>query len=133
MAVNPSHAYRDTGEYLVSLYVESDKGCKDTTTYILVVNDVYTFYVPTAFTPDNDGINDLFRVFGRNIDEKTYNLFIYDRWGEVIWQTNKLDDGWDGKAKNNKKVKPGVYVWYASFYDKLGKYHEETGKVAVIY
>lgn len=133
LAENPSHTYRDTGEYLVSLFVESDKGCKDTTTYILVVNDIYTFYVPTAFTPDNDGVNDVFRVFGRNIDEKTYNLKIYDRWGEVIWQTNKLDDGWDGKAKNNKKVKPGIYIWYASFYDKLGKYHEETGKVTVIY
>ncbi len=133
LAINPSHTYRDTGHYLVSLFVESDKGCKDTTTYLLVVNDVYTFYVPTAFTPDNDGVNDLLKVFGRNIDEKTYIFSIYDRWGEVIWETTKLTDTWDGIANNHKKVKPGIYTWHAQFYDKLGKYHEESGTITVIY
>ena len=133
LADSPAHSYRDTGIYNVSLLVENDKGCIDTTTYLLVVNDVATFYVPTAFTPDNDGVNDYFRFYGRNVDEKRFYFAVYDRWGEVIWETTNFHDAWDGIAKKGKKVKPGIYVWYSSFWDLLGKYHENTGKVTVIY
>ena len=133
LEANPRHTYGDTGYYVVTLFVESDKGCIDSTSYLLKVNDVYTFYVPTAFTPDNDGINDYLEIFSRNIEEKTYSFNIYNRWGEIIWSTNKLSEFWNGFAKNNKKVKPGVYVWHAIFYDTLGKYHEKSGTVTVIY
>ncbi len=133
LAENPSHSYQDTGLYEVSLYVESDKGCKDTARYLLKVNDIFTFYAPEAFTPDNDGVNEYFQVFGHNINEKTYTLTIYDRWGEIIWQGHSLKDKWDGKAKGDKKIKPGTYIWHTEFYDLLGKYHELTGKVIVIY
>lgn len=73
--------------------------------------NVFHFFTPTAFTPNGDGLNDVFRVIGlyRNID---LELFIYDRWGKMVFKSNQIDDGWDGKI-GNKPAAPDTYVWKA--------------------
>ncbi len=139
--VNPRHKYPNVANtYQAVLIVESDKGCKDTAIANIEIQDVPAFYAPTAFTPDNDGMNDLFYVVARNIDiAKGFNLSIYDRWGELIWATDKYDPenpsryGWDGTVKGgSKQAPPDVYVWRCVYYTKDGNSHNRTGNVTLI-
>jgi gliding motility-associated-like protein len=75
-------------------------------------------FIPNAFSPNNDGANDVFRVLGGNIFD--FNLKIYNRWGELVFESNKIDEGWDGKYKG-KDVTAGVYVWLLDAKDTKGK------------
>lgn len=133
LIVNPYHHYLDIGEYLVTLIVESDNGCFDTAISKIIITDQFTFYAPTAFSPDANNSNDFFYVTGHGIDTTNFQLIIFDRWGEEIFSTNNIEDKWDGKAKNHKKVPVGLYTWYVIYQDELGQSHEVTGAVNVIY
>ncbi|MCB9251127.1 MAG: gliding motility-associated C-terminal domain-containing protein [Flavobacteriales bacterium] len=88
-----------------------------------------TIYVPNAFSPNNDGINDLFKVQSGAI--KTYNLKIFDRWGEKIWETDNYDEHWDGTYKSSP-VQLGVYVYIITFTDFKDKVFGLNGTVHVI-
>lgn len=130
---NPTHIYpSQPGTYEVMLVVYSNKGCVDTAVGYVYVDDIYTFYAPTAFSPDGDGINEYFRVFGHGIDLNTFSLVIYDRWGEIIWESNNIETGWDGKVKNGKIAPVGSYTWLAKFRDINGILHEQSGVVNII-
>jgi gliding motility-associated-like protein len=136
--VNVSHEYSETGEYTVQLVVESDKSCFDTTSYIVFVTDEYTFYYPTAFTPDDDGINDIFYVTGSGINPEYYFMYIYDRWGELVFQTTTYDprnpklNGWDGKIKGQAKAAVGSYKWIVIYKDNVNVEHQRAGTVTII-
>jgi gliding motility-associated-like protein len=132
--VNPYHQYAAVeGVYFVELRVESEFGCKDTVFNTVIIRDEYTFFAPTAFSPDNDLVNDEFFVAGNGIDENNFKMLIYDRWGEVIFDTENLNDKWNGKAKKGNKVcHTGTYTWYVIFKDKQGIEHEESGFVTLI-
>jgi len=136
--LDPIHTYQSSGIYNVELIAISTKGCKDTITYIVEIKEGYTFYAPTAFSPDNDAKNDSFFVLGDGIIDDDFLLIIYDRWGEIIWQTNKFDETgkqsekWNGTVNNNKIVQTGVYKWLAKFKDYNGAEHEESGNITVI-
>jgi gliding motility-associated-like protein len=108
----PMFKAQDTGWYAVRLISVSDKGCRDT---MLMPNAVYAnpkgmLYVPTAFTPNNDGRNDIFKPEYANILETHYLLRIYDRWGAKLFETTDVKEGWDGTVKG-KLLPMGVYVW----------------------
>ena len=135
---SPFHEYPSFhGNYTVSLIVESQEGCLDTAIETLTVNDVYTFWSPTIFSPDNDGLNDVFFVTGYGIDSSDFHLYVYDRWGEIIFETDKFDiythrsEQWDGKTKSQKTAQNGTYSWLCIFNDILGKSHQETGKITL--
>ncbi len=138
--VNPRHEYpRIENIYQAMLIVESDRGCKDTAIKDIKIKDIDVFYAPTAFTPDNDGINDRFYVVIRNIDTKEpFFLGVYDRWGELIWQTDKYDPenpskySWDGMVKDDKPAPPDVYVWRCIYKSLNNKGFTKTGKVTLI-
>ena len=131
--VSPYHKYDEVGYYNVQLIAETEYGCRDTVNYTVRIKDIYTFYAPTAFSPDGDGVNDEFRVFGTGIDLDNFNLKVYDRWGEVIWETNDIYETWDGKLKEHGKVaQNGMYTWRCVFLDFTGIEHEETGPVTII-
>ncbi len=130
---NPYHTYpSQPGTYNVILIVYSDKRCVDTAYGKIYVEDVFTLYAPTAFSPDDDGLNDVFRLYGHGIDNSTFTLVIYDRWGEIIWESNNIEKGWDGKVKNNNLAPPGTYTWLAKFRDFNGILHEKSGAVTII-
>lgn len=114
------------------MVVYPDKGCVDTVKGNVVVEDVYTFYAPTAFSPDDDQINDGFKLFGNGIDESTFNIQIYNRWSEVIWESNNFNEYWNGKVKDGKIAPLGTYTWLAKFCDFNGILHEESGVVNLI-
>jgi PKD repeat protein len=75
---NPVHTYKDTGRYCVDFIIRDEHGCIDSTTKCLEVNPLFTFYIPDAFTPNGDGINDMFLPKGSYV--KDYEMFIFDRW-----------------------------------------------------
>jgi gliding motility-associated-like protein len=99
----------------------SSLGCTDTTYVIIRVSEGYTYYVPEAFTPNGDGINDVFKFYGTAIEE--INAIIYNRWGQPLYSWNNLEGGWDGYFKGGP-VPNGVYA-----YEVKIKLKEGTNKV----
>jgi len=131
-AVNPTHYYSNTGYFTIQLVVETDKGCKDTTKSEVKINEIVTFYAPTAFTPDFDNINDLFVIKGVGIDTDNFKMMIYNRWGEPIFTSESMEIGWNGKISNSDFAKTDTYVWVVVYKDINGRQHEKTGNVTLI-
>ncbi|MCX7861763.1 MAG: PKD domain-containing protein, partial [Bacteroidales bacterium] len=130
---NPTHVYpSQPGTYQVMLVVYTNKGCVDTATGYVHIDDIYTLYAPTAFSPDGDGINEYFKIFAHGIDKETFSIVIYDRWGEIIWESKNIEEGWDGKVKNGKIAPVGSYTWLLKCRDFNGILHEESGVVNII-
>ena len=106
---NPVHRYDGLSTYEASVSVTTDIGCTDD-----AVMDVFgdvLFYIPTAFTPDNDGLNDAFEITGRQV--RLFEMWIYDRWGNVVFHTTDLDDPWTGDVNGGTHYAPnGVYQWF---------------------
>jgi gliding motility-associated-like protein len=129
---NPSYIFpEDTGSYLVVLTVTDGFGCENTTTDIAIIKGEHAIYVPNAFTPDGDGVNDGFYPDGFGFSDRGYSFLIFDRWGEVIFESHKKFQPWNGTYKG-KLVPNGTYVWQVTFNDLNGKNHVETGRVTVI-
>jgi gliding motility-associated-like protein len=130
---NPCHTYADTGSYCITLFVQNSNGCPDTIVYCLRVEEEVTFYAPNAFTPNGDGNNQTWLPQGIGIDPANYQLWIYDRWGNLIWETDQWGKGWPGTANGGTKiVQQDVYVWKAKFRDIKGKKHEYVGHISVV-
>lgn len=85
--------------------------------------------VPSAFSPNGDGINDTFVPMGLFVD--TFQMLIYNRWGEVLYQTNKIKDGWDGTL-DGQPVPDGVYTYRIAFSDSLGQEFVKLGTVILV-
>lgn len=111
---NPIHSYDTAGVFLVMLVAYNDPqyGCADTTFEYMEVEPMFTFYIPSGFTPDEDGLNDTWGPVGQNFEYESYNVQVYDRWGKLIWQTDNPNKFWDGTNMNSTKdVKQGMYVY----------------------
>ena len=134
----PIHRYNDIGTYNVILVIETIHGCLDTSYQDITIMDEYTFYAPTAFSPNNDGMNDIFFVSGYGIEEENFTLTIFDRWGEIVYKTDKYDIdnpklyGWNGNVKKGTNFKTDTYTWLVRYVDKRGIGHEETGSVTIV-
>jgi len=129
---NPTYEFPvDTGHYPITLTVIDDNGCIGTITKILEVEGEFGIYIPNAFTPDFDFLNEGFGPKGFGISEVNYSFFIFDRWGEIIFESHTLFEQWNGTYKN-KFVQNGVYVWKLEFQDIDGKKHSKIGHVNVI-
>ncbi len=144
---NPRHLYEEMGEYEIMLVAESENHCFDTTTRVITVYNQFSFYAPTSFTPNGDGLNDCFRVCGNGISKNNFSLVIYDRWGELVFKTDEFDSkadcdacsqgAWDGtewgnKAKGDKVMPNGIYYWYCQFEDVYGIMHREQGSINMV-
>jgi gliding motility-associated-like protein len=113
---NPRLNYPDgeTGEYMIYLIVTDDLGCTDTTSVkVIVLSDVLA-YIPNAFTPDGDEHNQVWKYSFSGIETSGFSMYIYNRWGEMIWESHDVNSYWDGTYKGHY-VPGGVYVWRASF------------------
>lgn len=97
---------------------------------VRVFNTGYDIFVPTAFTPNHDGLNDKFTPLPVGI-VSDYLLMVFNRWGELIFQSNQPNFGWDGTLKGNL-APPGVYVWYVKAKTLSGTMIEKKGTVALI-
>lgn len=109
---NPQHLYAETGFYDVWLYVTSPFGCVDSSAHSIIIRGEYTIFVPNAFTPNGDGINDFFMPEGVEINNNDFVLFIYNRWGELVFYTDDVNNPWDGTIQDTGRKAPmDVYVW----------------------
>jgi gliding motility-associated-like protein len=119
--VNPSHDYSDSPEGLfqVMLIAYSTNGCADTAYSNFQFNEELIFYVPNTFTPDGDIFNQEFLpIFSSGYDPYDYNLAIYNRWGEIIFESNNSEIGWDGSYGTNGEIvmsQDGTYTWKITF------------------
>jgi gliding motility-associated-like protein len=104
---DPSHIFNNEDNYTVTLIATNNIGCKDTSFYIIRVTGSSVVYIPNAFTPNGDGLNDIFSVIHNNIKE--INIRIFDRWGQEVYSNNKLTGGWDG-SYNGEKLQEDVYI-----------------------
>lgn len=102
--------------YTIELIVETPEGCIDTVEHVLMVNSDIIFYAPNAFTPDGDEFNQTWKFFVSGIDEFNFELLIFNRWGEIIWETHDVNSSWDG-TYNGVPVKEGAYSWIARVKD----------------
>lgn len=123
------HQYADTGRYLVSLVVQNDFACSDTVSYDVWIRPDYTFYIPTAFTPDGDYLNDIFRVYGLNT--YGFELRIFDRWGGIVFESSDMEIGWDGNIKG-KAAPVGSYVVVVYYTDVNGLRRSHYGNVTLL-
>jgi len=114
---NPKHEYPigEIGDYTVQLIVQTQFGCTDTVSKIIVVKDQLLFYVPNTFTPDGDEFNPVFKpVMTAGVDLFEYQLQIYNRWGELLFESYDYNVGWDGVYHDNI-LKPDIYTWKLTF------------------
>jgi gliding motility-associated-like protein len=126
---HPSHSFPDVGTYDVVLYSLTQYGCADTISAPVKIEPIFTFYVPSAFTPNEDGVNEEF--FGQGEGIKSYSMYVYDRWGELIFISNDEAHRWDGTFKG-KQVQKGVYIYYFYLLDWRNDDHEYRGHVNLI-
>ena len=98
--------------YEVSLTVENDWGCVNSISRNVEVIEDFIIYVPNSFTPDLDGVNDVFAVTGIDIDESDYSLMVFDRWGNKVFETSDLHAVWNGSVNGGEYFAPdGMYVY----------------------
>ncbi len=127
--INPIHTFTNMGTQVVCLLASNELGCNDTLCKVISIDAGWTFYVPNTFTPNGDNLNDQFYAFATNI--KNLKLSVYDRWGEIIFSTTDIYQGWNATYKG-KEVQNGVYVWKAEFSDFKSKFHSVTGHIQVL-
>ena len=129
------HLYQNLGTYLVTLIVTDNNGCMDTVQDTIKVKEIYTIYIPNAFTPNEDFINDLFLPEGISFDPDEYEMAIFDRWGKLVFKSTKVGEGWNGTLNNKgdvKKVIMDTYVYRIKIKEVDGPKHEYIGKVSLI-
>lgn len=133
--VNPTHEFPDdaTSGYLVTLYAFSPIGCIDSFSTVIQVNEEVIYYIPNAFTPDGDEFNQTFQpIFTAGFDPYDWNLKIYNRWGEIIFESNDHTVGWDG-TYNGQLVQDGTYLWTVEYKTiATDERRTDTGHVNVI-
>jgi len=134
---NTSHTYTGASDnILVSLTASSPLGCFDIYEMTIVVLSEAIFYIPNTFTPDEDEHNQLWKpIFTSGFDIYSFNLQIYNRWGEIIWETNDASAGWDGTyGIDGLKVPSGIYNWTIRYGSKINDDTKQVnGFVNVLY
>jgi gliding motility-associated-like protein len=133
---NPSHYYDDIDSFLVRLIILNDQGCTDTAYRTIYINDYFTFYVPNAFTPNGDGKNEIFIPYGNPncISADDYSMYIYDRWGKLMFTTTDINQGWNGRMNNEgdlTTVVTGIYTYVIFVKDTENIKHVYKGIVTV--
>ncbi len=134
-AINPIYTYPEYGfrDYEVWLFASNIYGCVDSISKIIHVYELPWFYIPNTFTPEGNNLNELFKpIFIPGFTPNNYTFTIFDRWGEVIFQTNDIYSYWDGVYKG-VLVPTGTYVWKIRFTEnETDKSYVEFGHVNVI-
>ena len=121
---SPIHDYFDVGIYQVSLVVFNDV-CSDTATAQIIVDPVFTLYIPDVFSPNGDRLNDKFMPIGEGIE--SYEIFIFNRWGDLVFNSNNLNQYWDGSLNDSKTAPDGQYSYVINVVDEIQVSHTFKG------
>ena len=125
----PKHDYTEPGNYIISLSVSNQWGCRDSNAREIIVKLPEEIFIPNAFSPNNDHVNDYFSVSNNNITQLT--IAIFNRWGERLYASNDLSFKWNGTF-HNKPVEEGVYVYRIEAKGYHGKNFYLNGTVTLI-
>ncbi|MGB3947617.1 MAG: PKD domain-containing protein [Bacteroidia bacterium] len=127
----PSYQYADTGTFLINLVVYNQYQCFDTAVQNVVIEPSFTFYVPNAFSPNNDGVNDSFIGVGNFVTE--FAMSIFDRWGVLVYYTDDIKKPWDGTINNGKVLaKQDTYVYSIEIKDFKKRKYNYKGIVTLV-
>ncbi len=129
---NPIHTFSDSGSYNVVLIAAAHNGCEDTAMHVVLIQPGLMIFIPNAFSPNGDKLNETFKPITLGIDPKNFTMHIYDRWGKKVFETSDLEAGWDGKGGDGKLVSVGVYVYRIWYQDMNGKEYKRNGIVTVL-
>jgi len=123
-----------SGSYPVQLTVTSPNGCVDFINGIITVNEVFNLFVPSAFTPNGDGINDVFMVEGSGLDTSNFQMDIFNRWGEKVYSNKDPKQAWTGGANGGEFYVPnGIYNYFISTRSlKSAERFEHRGHISII-
>jgi gliding motility-associated-like protein len=130
MSPDAAFAYQDTGYFEVTLQVTSADGCYDEAIQTIHIGGFTAFYIPRAFTPNSDGLNDVFMPKATGLSPEGFEMRIYNRWGELVFSSNDWEKGWDGTI-NGKPVPLDQYVCKVRYFDKTGNQNDHIGSVIV--
>jgi gliding motility-associated-like protein len=130
---NPIYTFRDTGIQKVKLVTNNQYNCLDSIIkYIDVIPEI-TYFLPNAFTPNNDAANDFFKGKGITEGMKSFSLKIWNRWGEKIFETQNPDESWNGRKFNIGEDSPqGVYLCIVNYISPRGQPTEIKGYATLI-
>ena len=128
---NPSHVYNYPGLYYVWLTIEDENGCTHKTMKTINVLEEYFSYSPNAFSPNGDGVNDTFQPILTDIDFNTYELNVFNRWGDIIFKTDDYMKSWDGTF-NGEPMIGGVYTFKINYKTRRGIDQKEIGQIILI-
>lgn len=132
---NPAfdYAYRSAGTYRVTLRVTDENGCSAEHHRVVVIkNPELQIFVPNSFTPDQNGLNDLFKPVGLHVTDDHYLFVVYDRWGEIMFRTTDPEQGWDGTYKGQLVPPNSVMTWTLQCASDMGMVRKK-GTVMVLY
>ena len=139
---HPYHTYKDSiGIYQINMIVTNDLGCSDTATKQIWITNQYWMYIPNAFSPDQDGVNDLFCLKYNGIRIETFSFNIYDRFSNLVYATDDIaklecflnSNGWDGTHYSTGVNLPmGTYIYEVYFQDFEGWKHQEQGHLFIV-
>jgi gliding motility-associated-like protein len=111
------------------IVVPNEAGVTNSVSNLITVIKEPNLFHPSAFTPNNDGLNDTFKVFGQYTAEVEFKIF--NRWGELLFITNDLSQGWDGRYKGTK-MPEGPYVFRAKLTDLAGRTSDRAGNILLL-
>ncbi|TXF91618.1 T9SS type B sorting domain-containing protein [Neolewinella aurantiaca] len=125
------YTLRDTGQVFITQFVTHPSGCVDTITKDLRLRLINTYFLPDVFTPNGDGLNDAFVPVGLLNGVTNYRLRVWTRWGELVFSTNVIKDGWDGTF-NGRESPGGAYLWDVQYTDVNGDAEALKGGVVLV-
>jgi gliding motility-associated-like protein len=129
----PIHTYDSLGWFEVVLKVQNDEGCADSISKQLLIENNLIYYFPSSFTPDGDGLNDDFGVSGFRTEKiQNYQFQITNRWGEIVFYSENINEKWDGKISKGNDAMPGSYLWSVRIVDELGKVTRKFGDFTLL-
>jgi len=127
----PEHTYGDSGTYCVKLEIMNIHGCRDTTTNCVVIDPIFAIYIPSAFSPNGDGLNETFMAKGNDV--KTFEMYIFDRWGMQLFHSTDITKGWNGTVGGGSAIaQEDTYVYLIHVTDNKNNLHSYTGNVNLI-
>jgi len=128
---NPSHVYSNSNKYNIVLTAFSENGCKDTAMRNIILSQPLEYTIPNVITPNQDNINDIFApdITG---EYAAYSMQIYNRWGKLVFETEEINNAWEGKNMNLQDLAAGTYYYIITITKIDGTIEENKGNVSLL-